>query len=216
MQSINKDSSVALKWQNYEEWKDTRHENMISYSTNKIDFFNSIEKFDVEENLIKEFDAKITPQKFHIRMKKLGLMDNPYYNWIFTEEGLIYGYNILIGRSHYNSDDITTYSYDKETKKFTIFSETEYSESEKLLYPTSRAIFNIEKFLDVIELVKEFDKPKIKIDNTHKFKMDYPPCDMCGSYDIHKKDKRKQKLRTVQRYQCQECRRMFSIEIHVS
>lgn len=151
--SLDIDFSQREYNENYIE--EESHENIREYFRDPVSFFNSIDGYDIEENLLKVYNSKLTPRKFHIRMKKLGLMDNPIREWVLTEKGLRYGYNVLTTITYNNKcNNYIINSYDKNTKSFTVYDKIKLTEYGDSLYPAGRAVFNEFKFLEVLDLVE--------------------------------------------------------------
>jgi hypothetical protein len=183
----------------------------------------TIDGYAIEEKLLSKY-PDISKRTFHIRLKKLGILDKPNYKWIFTENGLQYGYNLIIGHT-YNQDiqNFPCFYCDANSKEFIKYSQTTTTKYGDILYPDCIALYNISKFKQLMELIELEEKRKKQKKNLNKKSNAYEPqkdkngnilkCPKCLSDHLHKKGKRTLSKKIIQRYQCQTCNKIFSVTL---
>ncbi|MBV5348694.1 hypothetical protein JZU61_03430, partial [bacterium] len=86
--------------------------------------------------------------------------DNPCQGiWIFTEQGLAYGYNLAVRRTYdLLAKNFISFEYDNENMTFNKIVDYEASYDGKSLYPFSVALFKVDLFDVLIQIVLNYDK----------------------------------------------------------
>lgn len=162
--NVSDDNSDCMEWKNFEyviqETEEVRvpdfgwAEKMYQSAPSKL----KIDGYSLEDSLLGKYE-NMTKRKFHVAVKKLGIMENPYgANWIFTEQGLAYGYNVAVKRTYaLLAKNFISYEYDNENKIFNRIVDYEASYDGKSLYPFSVALFKIDLFDDLVQCVLGYD-----------------------------------------------------------
>lgn len=115
----------------------------------------SIHGYETEDKLLVKY-PEISKRAFHIRLKKMGIISNPHYKWIFTEEGLKYGYNLIIRRTYNQSvQEFPAFYCDANSKEFVRYSQTITTDHGDTLYLDCIALYDVSRFEEVLELFKE-------------------------------------------------------------
>jgi hypothetical protein len=162
------DSDAFTKWQNYkdpyieqqkiDEEKDKIRSKGFVLDGDVENFYCqpeniTIDGYAIEEKLLSKY-PNISKRTFHMRLKKLGILNKPNHKWIFTEKGLEYGYNLII-RYTYNQDiqEFPCFYCDASSKEFIKYSQTISTEYGDILYPDCIALYDISKFKQLMELI---------------------------------------------------------------
>ncbi len=168
---------------------------------------------------LKEKKLNISTTKFNKVLKSLNMMTKienlNENNWIIMGEGLKYGIN-LMKKSQYMHEEIPDWYKIKalDMEKLQLVN----VESNHNIQMTD-AVWRKTNFDVLIKLInKEIEKEKnnkpksLKKVEREEWLKDVE-CPLCGSKNIHKKDKRKRKNFKVQRYQCMDCKKVFQVKI---
>jgi len=178
------------------------------------------QQYDNTSNLLKLHNSNISTIKFHRILQDLSYLHKDNYlnnnKWILKNNGLKYGIN-LITESKFMHEKIpewyvTTMWDHVNTKLVTFDKRFEYIKFTKI-------IWNKQIFSDLLNVVKEqincdINSKNISKRESHKQEIRNKwlkdiECPHCGGKNIHKKDIRKRKNGSVQRYQCQDCVKIF-------
>lgn len=210
--NLDKNDDISLKEKKYQ---------IVSY--------NEFYYFDTTKNLLQEHNSSLTTSKFHKLLVELNFLRKEKNlnknNWIITNEGLDYGINYAINSIYTHIQIPSWYKisyFDSELLMYK--NETRYG-----LLSLTNALWNKKLFIILLNLVDNYNKrkeflkqeeQKINIEKKriiiNEAKKEGIVCIHCNSVNLHKKDKRKRKMFTVQRWQCQDCNKLFQIKVEES
>ena len=188
------------------------------------------------KNLIKDFNIDIDTRNFNSILQKMGLIKKMesynLNNWIISREFNEYGINILKDYSYYLHESIPSWygiHYFNINFELVELKENQHIGCTSLFFRRDKFLLLYEKVVNyqaimesnkIEKLVKQVESNKIKIKSIKQLEREIwlkdIICPYCESNNIHKKDIRKRKTFSVQRYQCVDCKKIFQKEINNS
>lgn len=177
------------------------------------------------KNLIKDFNINISTREFNFILQKMGVIkkikEYNLNNWIISKEFNEYGINLVKEYSPYLHEKIPFW-YGVHYFNINSFELKELEEREHIACTT--LLFRKDIFLSLYEEVLNYQKTmelnKVEIKGIKSYKqleretwLKDISCPYCESKNIHKKDIRKRKTFSVQRYQCVDCKKIFQKEL---
>lgn len=180
-------------------------------------------EFEITSTILKQIKSNYTTQAFNKKLQEMGyIVKSKELNkndWILQANGLEYGINYTID-SILPSIEIPSWYistfFDSKTMSF---------KHEKQINSINKTniIWNKQKFNKLLEVMNEhvmqspIEKKREPIINKRQLEREKwlinVSCHICGSKNIHKKNKRVYGYGTVQRYQCIDCKKIFQEEI---
>ncbi|MGB3752159.1 MAG: hypothetical protein WA945_11390, partial [Arcobacteraceae bacterium] len=194
----------------------------ISKQLNKIQE-QHILKYDELKNILQSNSQyKLNTRSINTILSKIGVIkkdkDLNNNNWIIVNNYAKFGINFIKYTNNKNEKLPSWYSvYYYDTYNLKI---EKYSENEKLSH--TKILFEIDAFEELYQICldfKEIDKNKslnkkrsISQYEDREYWIDNIKCPHCKNNNLHKKDKRERKTNTIQRFYCNDCKKMFQID----
>lgn len=180
-----------------------------------------LSNYDTTPNILEEIKSNYSTRSFHSKLKSMGYIKKEKHinknQWILTGDGLKYGMNYITHKSlcHIIVPDwyILTY-FEYETLSFKREVRARMIKLTSIMWDKHK--FN--KLLNIMDTDIEPPTPKIerkkrKQRTEGREWLEYVICHNCGSKNIYKKGVRQSTAYKVQRYQCQDCKKIFQEEI---
>lgn len=170
---------------------------------------------------------KLNTRSINIILNKLGVIKKDKElnnnNWIIDNSYDKFGINFIKYTDKQNKQLPTWYStYYYNTYNLQI---EKYTENEKL--NQTKVLFEKDTFEELYQMCLDFKdievKKKSQKENNikqrsieqyedRKYWIDDIKCPHCNNNNLHKKDKRERKTKTIQRFYCNDCKKMFQID----
>ncbi len=184
---------------------------------------HQMSKYDELKNILKaNSQYKLNTRSINIILNKIGVIKKNKginnNNWIIADTYKNFGINFIKYTDKKNEKLPSWYSvyyydiYNLQIKK--------YNEDEKLHH--TKILFEKDTFEELYQMCldfKEIDKKKnlnkkrsIKQYEDREYWINNIKCPHCKNNNLHKKDKRERKTNTIQRFYCNDCKKMFQID----
>lgn len=185
-------------------------------------------KYDELKNILKSNSQyKLNTRSINTILNKIGVIKKDKRlnsnNWIIDNNYEKFGINFIKNTNNQNKQLPTWYStYYYNTYNLQI---EKYNENKKL--NQTKILFKKDTFEELYQMcldfknVEEKDKLQKKVRSQkrsieqyedRKYWIDTIKCPHCNNNNLHKKDKREQKTNTIQRFYCNDCKKMFQID----
>ena len=180
-------------------------------------------KYDELKNILKSNPQyKLNTRSINTILNKIGVImkdkELNNNNWIIVNTYENFGINFIKYTNKQNEKLPSWYSvYYYNTYNLHI---EKYNENEKLHH--TKILFAIDTFEELYQMCldfKEIDKKKnlnkkrsIKQYEDREYWINNIKCPHCKNNNLHKKDKRERKTNTIQRFYCNDCKKMFQID----
>lgn len=180
-------------------------------------------KYDELKNILKSNPQyKLNIRSINIILNKLGVIKKDKElnnnNWIIDNTYEKFGINFIKYTDKQNNELPSWYStYYYNTYNLQI---EKYNENEKL--NQTKILFEKDTFEELYQMCLNFQATEEK-QKTHKkrsikqyedreYWIENIKCPHCNNNNLHKKDKRERKNNTIQRFYCNDCKKMFQID----
>jgi len=180
-------------------------------------------KYDELKNILKSNPKyKLNFRSINIILKKIGVIKKDKElnnnNWIIVNTYENFGINFVKYTNKQNEKLPVWYSiYYYNTYTFHI---EKYNENEKLHH--TKVLFAIDTFEELYQMCLDFEethkkkdvnkKRYIKQHEDRKYWINNVKCPYCKNNNLHKKDKRERKTNIIQRFYCNDCKKIFQID----
>lgn len=198
-----------------------------------LSYFISEKLYKIKEQHMSKYDElknilntnpqyKLNTRSINIILNKLGVIKKykelNNNNWIIDNTYEKFGINFIKYTDKQNNELPSWYStYYYNTYNLQI---EKYHEHEKLLH--TKILFKKNIFEELYQMCLNFQATEEK-QKTHKkrsikqyedreYWIDNVECPHCKNNNLHKKDKRETKTNTIQRFYCNDCKKMFQID----